>query len=126
MRVLYVEDKPVHTRIMQKIARMVGCELVLAASGQEALTLLDRELDIILTDIGLPDMEGTALIRQMRQMLPDIPIIAVTAHVLPVDREQCLQAGCTAYVSKPFKFMEMVELLRRYDSACKNPSAGSL
>lgn len=114
MRILYIEDKPVNARIMQKIARAANWDLLVAATGQDGLALLNDEIDIILTDIGLPDTTGPALIRQIRQTRPTLPIIVVTAHVLPVDRQECAEAGCTDYIAKPFRFQEMVAYLNRY------------
>jgi CheY-like chemotaxis protein len=121
MRVLYIEDKATNVHVMRKIARAADCELVVAASGQEGLAHLAEKPDLILTDVGLPDMAGADLIRHIRQKLPDTPVIAVTAHVLPVDREECMAAGCTAYVGKPFRFAEMVGLLGHYKAISTTP-----
>ncbi len=126
MRILYIEDRPVNARVMHKIARAANCELRVAASGREGLAMLDQKPDVILTDIGLPDVDGPALIRQIRQALPDVPIIVVTAHVLPIDRQQCVAAGCTDYIAKPFRFGDMVEYLSQYRAAVEARPAAAL
>jgi CheY-like chemotaxis protein len=125
MWVLYIEDKATNVHVMRKIARAADCELIMAASGQEGLASLAEKPDLILTDVGLPDMAGTDLIRQIRQKLPDTPVIAVTAHVLPVDQEECMAAGCTAYVGKPFRFADMVGLLGQYKAISNRPDIES-
>jgi CheY-like chemotaxis protein len=117
MRILYIEDKPVNARVMHKIARAASCELWVATTGREGLAMLDQKPDVILTDIGLPDVDGPALICQIRQALPEVPIIVVTAHVLPIDRQRCAAAGCTDYIAKPFRFGDMVEYLNKYRAA---------
>lgn len=122
MQILYIEDNAANVHVMRKIARTANCELIVATSGQEGLVHLTEKLALILTDVGLPDMAGVDLISQIRQKLPNTPIIAVTAHVLPVDREECMAAGCTIYVNKPFKFAEMVELLRHYKAISSTTS----
>ncbi len=76
--------------------------------------MLDAKPDMILTDISLPDIDGPALIRQIRQILPDVPIVVVTAHALSTDRQACMDAGCTDYIAKPFHFQDMVNYLNHY------------
>ncbi len=114
MRILYIDDLPINGRVMRKIARTAHCEVLIAESGKEALALLAEKPDLILTDFALPDLDGPLLIRQIRQMLPTIPIIVFTANGLSTDRQQCLEAGCTDYIAKPFHFSDMVVYLNRY------------
>jgi CheY-like chemotaxis protein len=126
MRVLYIEDKATNVHVMRKIARAADCELIVAISGQEGLAYLAEKPDLILTDVGLPDMVGADLIRHIRQKLPYTPVIVVTAHVLPVDQEECMAAGCTAYVGKPFRFADMVGLLGQYKAIFNTPGFETL
>ncbi len=114
MRILYIDDEPINGRVMRKIARAAHCELLIAERGQEGLALLAEQPDLILTDFALPDMDGPVLIRQIRQTLPAIPIIVFTANGLSSDRQQCLEAGCTDYIAKPFHFSDMVAYLSRH------------
>jgi signal transduction histidine kinase/CheY-like chemotaxis protein len=114
MRILYIEDERVSLRVLERIAGELGCTLLTARTGQEGLALVGPDLDLILMDIGLPDIDGVSLTRQIRQTLPDLPIVAVTANALPGDRARCLEAGCTAYINKPFRYLEMVDFLTRF------------
>ncbi len=74
------------------------------------------EPDLILMDIGLPDMDGLALTRLIRRERPKVPIVVVSAHSLPEDRERCLAAGCLDTIGKPFRFQEMVAYLARWQA----------
>lgn len=78
--------------------------------------MLPLEPDLILMDIGLPDMDGLALTRLIRRERPEVPIIAVSAHSLPEDRARCLAAGCTDTIGKPFAFQEMVRYLGGWEA----------
>lgn len=114
MNILYVEDKENFVRMMTSIIEHLGHQMLVARTGAEALALLAQKPTLILTDISLPDMDGLALTRQFRAALPDVPVIAVTAHVLPEERQRCLDAGCADYVPKPFRVEAMLTLLRHY------------
>jgi CheY-like chemotaxis protein len=119
VRILYIEDAPVNVRAMQRIAHHLGYELLTAANAADGLQLARQQPDLILVDVNLPDLDGLTLTRQMRDEQMPMPIIAITAHAITGYREKCLAAGCTDYVTKPFTFKEMVELLKRYE--CKLP-----
>jgi CheY-like chemotaxis protein len=115
MRILYVEDTDAYVKILERVAEHLKYELRVAATGAEALKLLSPDLKLILTDVGLPDMDGFDMIRQIRAQLPDTPVVAFTARVMPGEREQCLEAGCTEYVPKPIGIPDLIALLKRYD-----------
>jgi CheY-like chemotaxis protein len=112
VRILSVEDNPVNQRIIQRILIRLGYEVDLASNGLEALVALrKRPHDAVLMDWEMPIMDGleaTAAIREFQEPLCRIPIIAVTAHAIPGDRETCLNGGMDDYLSKPVN----VDLLR--------------
>src|SRR6266851_3498922 len=101
MRVLFIEDHPTTAKSVERIVKLKH-EVFTATNCAQAVTLLDRQPDLILMDIGLPDCDGVTLIAQIRVKLPAIPIIATTAYALLNEREKCFQAGCTEYLSKPY------------------------
>jgi CheY-like chemotaxis protein len=111
-RILAVEDNPVNQRIIQKMLLRLGHEVDLASNGLEALVALRRRpYDAVLMDWEMPVMDGleaTAAIRGFPEPFCRIPIIAITAHAIPGDREACLQGGMDDYLSKPVN----VEVLR--------------
>jgi PAS domain S-box-containing protein len=120
-RVLLAEDNAVNRTFAVRLLEKRGFEVVVAENGRAALAALEGEsFDLVLMDVQMPDMDGfqaTAAIRAKEQSGgPHIPIIALTAHAMKGDEENCLAAGMDAYVSKPIKSSELFhkidELLR--------------
>jgi CheY-like chemotaxis protein len=88
-----------------------------AVDGREALTVLEEgvaEVDIILMDMMMPEMDGFETIASIRKnpRFKHIPIIAVTAKAMVGDREKCIQAGASDYISKPVDIDQLISLLR--------------
>jgi len=93
-----------------------GVELSYAESGRAGLELLDASanVDVVLVDIMMPDMDGYETIREIRSRptTADLPIVAVTAKAMKGDRQKCIQAGASDYVSKPVDIDHLVSVLR--------------
>ena len=93
-----------------------GVELSYAESGRAGLDLLDGQpdADVVLVDIMMPDMDGYETIREIRSRegFADLPIVAVTAKAMKGDRQKCIQAGASDYVSKPVDIDHLVSVLR--------------
>jgi signal transduction histidine kinase/CheY-like chemotaxis protein len=93
-----------------------GIELSYAESGRAGLEVLDtqHEVDVVLVDIMMPDMDGYETIREIRSRshMADLPIVAVTAKAMKGDRQKCIQAGASDYVSKPVDIDHLVSVLR--------------
>jgi CheY-like chemotaxis protein len=105
--ILIADDDARNTYALSSYLEATGLDMKVhtAFNGQEAIGLLDQrdDIDIVLMDMMMPDMDGYEAIRQIRSnsKTPHIPIIAVTAQAMKGDREKCLQAGASGYVSKP-------------------------
>lgn len=103
-RILLAEDHPINQQVACEVLRNMGMEVTVANDGQAAVDRLQQgKFDLVLMDIQMPIMDGYSATRLIRSNLhfKDVPIIAMTAHALTGDREQCLAAGMDDYVSKP-------------------------
>ncbi|VXC19680.1 sensor histidine kinase/response regulator [Pseudomonas sp. 9AZ] len=116
-RVLLVEDNPVNQLVAKGMLSKLGCEVLLANHGGEALTLLENQtVDLILMDCNMPVMDGYETTRQIRQKseFAELPIIALTANALSDERERCRAAGMDDYLAKPFRKDELAVLLDQW------------
>ncbi|HEV8079286.1 MAG TPA: response regulator, partial [Chitinophagaceae bacterium] len=89
---------------------------ITAESGKEAMNILDenKEIDIVLMDIMMPEMDGYETTQKIRREHKNnsLPIIAVTAKAMKGDREKCIEAGASDYITKPLKIDQLMSLMR--------------
>ncbi|HEL4242848.1 response regulator [Stenotrophomonas maltophilia] len=113
--VLLAEDDVRNIFALSSVLEPLGVTLEIARNGQEAVDrLTEREVDLVLMDIMMPEKDGLAAMREIRAQrhLQDLPIIALTAKAMPDDRERCLQAGANDYIAKPIDVDKLVSLCR--------------
>jgi CheY-like chemotaxis protein len=111
--VLVVDDEPDMRVNVARILRRGGHECVMAGSGEEALSLLqERRPDLILTDLRMPGMDGLALLRAVRQHVPPIPVVVVTAYASEATAREALAAGASAFLAKPFTGAQLLDAVR--------------
>jgi PAS domain S-box-containing protein len=119
LRILLVEDNEINQILGRDLLENLGCAVVLAATGLEALEWLRAEpFDAVLMDIRMPGMDGLEATRRIRAGEagdPAIPVIAVTAHALAGDKERFLAAGMDDYLSKPIEMEELHRVLDRIE-----------
>ncbi|OMH38308.1 response regulator [Motiliproteus sp. MSK22-1] len=108
MKVLLAEDNEINQQVVIELLEYENCSVVVANNGQEALDIINAsdnlQFDLILMDLQMPIMDGytaTAAIRDLGGDFDKIPIIAMTAHVLESEKEDCLSKGMNDHVSKP-------------------------
>ena len=103
-RILLVEDGATNRKLIRLILETGGSEVVPARNGREGVDLAAREdFDLILMDMQMPVMDGYTATRLLRESGVGVPIVALTAHAMKGDKFKCLEAGCTAYLSKPIE-----------------------
>ena len=104
-KLLLAEDNEINAEIAKALLEQVGIQVIHALNGKQALELIDDSVDIVLMDIQMPEMDGIEATKVLRQQYPSeqLPIIAMTAHVMPAEVEQCIQAGMNAHIGKPFE-----------------------
>jgi CheY-like chemotaxis protein len=115
-RILIVEDNMDTYELMRLILELNGYETFLAADGRDGVNAaLKQKPDLILMDLSMPEMDGWEAARRIRKnpKTGSIPIIAVTAHALPGDRQRALEAGCDEYITKPMDLEELVQLVNQ-------------
>lgn len=115
MRILIVEDDSGVAKALDAFLSRSGYATVRAANGQEALDALGADTEVVLLDLGLPDIDGIDLCRRMRART-DVPIIAVTARSQVDERIRGLRAGADDFVVKPY---DIHELLARIEAVTR-------
>ncbi|MDB5470572.1 MAG: sensor histidine kinase/response regulator, partial [Caulobacter sp.] len=115
-KVLVIDDDIRNIFSLASALEEYGLELVYAESGRAGLDLLDvhPDVDAILVDIMMPDMDGYETMREIRarEGFGDLPVVAVTAKAMKGDRQKCIQAGASDYVSKPVDIDHLTSVLR--------------
>ncbi|MEE9529363.1 MAG: response regulator [Syntrophobacteria bacterium] len=115
--ILVVEDQEDNRRIMRDLLTSVGYEVIEAVTGEEGVAAAETHRpDLILMDIQLPGLDGYEATRQINANpdLEHIPIIVVTSYALSGDDVKAFEAGCNAYVSKPFSPRQLLAKIREY------------
>src|SRR5205823_3053076 len=108
LRVLIVDDSPAMRTFIRRVVQLSGLEVAAcfqAGDGEEALQLLTRErVDVILTDINMPGMDGGQFVAHLRQdpALQSIPVVVVSTDATPGRMQQMMMLGARSYVTKPF------------------------
>jgi CheY-like chemotaxis protein len=121
-RILIVEDNPLNLKLASVILRAAGHLTEGAADAEEAERAIARQVpDLILMDLGLPGRDGYVFTRELRQRAEtrDVPILAVTSFAMKGDRSKALDAGCSAYLTKP---IDRLQLLHRVRALLEGPS----
>ena len=115
-RILLAEDNKVNIMALEGYLHAKGYQVVVALNGREALERASESPpDVILMDIQMPEMDGLEAIAHLRAMaaFATTPIIALTALAMPGDRERCLSAGASEYMTKPVSLKDLNELIQR-------------
>jgi signal transduction histidine kinase/DNA-binding response OmpR family regulator/HAMP domain-containing protein len=115
-RIVVIDDDIRNIFSLASALEEYGIELSYAESGRAGLEVLEAQpdVDVVLVDIMMPDMDGYETIREIRSRprMGDLPIVAVTAKAMKGDRQKCIQAGASDYVSKPVDIDHLVSVLR--------------
>ena len=123
LRVLLVEDNAVNQAVARGMLEQLGCEVTVAGDGVLGARAFEGgQFDVVLMDCQMPTLDGygaTARIRAYEKSVdwPRTPVVALTANALEGDREQCLQAGMDAYLSKPFTQNQLRRVLESCEAA---------
>ncbi len=128
--ILVVEDNPLNQTVVRVMLERLGQQVTVAENGQEALDCLKAaqgRFDLVLMDMQMPKLDGTETTQQWRAyeaacQLPKLPIVAMTANVMPEHRDCCIQSGMDDMIHKPFTRDELYQAIYRYLSYSEEPA----
>ena len=115
--ILVIEDQEDNRRIMRDLLTSAGYEVIEAVTGVEGVKAAETHRpDLILMDVQLPGIDGYEATRRIKATpnLQKVPIIVVTSYALSGDDVKAFEAGCDAYVAKPFSPRELLAMIREY------------
>ena len=115
-KVLIAEDNAVNRELLRELLEMRGYTVVEACDGEEALRMIEQtQPDLLLLDIGMPVLDGFAVVRKIREnpRFASLPVVAVTAYAMQGDREKILNSKFDGYLSKPVNARALAEELER-------------
>jgi CheY-like chemotaxis protein len=118
LRILVVEDNPIHRLVIDSLLRLEGATADLAGDGHEAIARVAAQggprYAVALLDIEMPGIDGYETARRLHEIDPGLPLLGQTARAMPEDLAQCLQAGMLGRVGKPIEREELVRLVRAH------------
>jgi len=112
--ILIVEDNPDNYELADKIIKHMGYQTTIITNGIETLEWCAKNTpDLILMDISIPNKDGLEVAKELRTNpnFNNIPIVALTAHAMKGDEDKAIEAGCTKYMSKPFRPAELKSMI---------------
>lgn len=119
LNVLYIEDNHDNRKLVHRVLRAAGINVIGVVDGIEGLAFVEKETpDLILVDMQLPEIDGYTLTARLRKLpqLKDIPIVALTANVLKEDQDRSFAAGCTGFIDKPINVDLLPQQVQSYVS----------
>jgi len=123
-RILLAEDGPDNQRLIAHHLRSTGMDVMVVDNGKSAVDAVEElgSFDIILMDMSMPIMDGYTAVGILRGTGYAGPIIALTAHAMSGDRERCMRAGCTEYLTKPVDRSRLLEICEQYLGGTFSPN----
>lgn len=113
--ILIVEDDEINYHFLNIILERTGAQILHAADGQKAIDMVKaNHVDLILMDIRIPVIDGYTATRMVKNLRPDLPVIAQTAHALDDEKNLCIEAGANDYMAKPINRKQLLLKISRY------------
>ena len=123
--ILIVEDNEKNMKLVRDILRHAGHDTIEAATGGDGVRLaVERRPDLVLMDIQLPDIDGIEALRRIRaeRAADAIPVVAVSASVMPDDQQKIVASGFDAFVTKPINLKQFLETVKRFLADGRRPA----
>ncbi len=113
--ILVAEDIASNYLFIDILLRSENYDVIHAMNGYEAVeTVRRQDVDLVLMDLKMPVMDGLTAIEKIREFKPDLPIIVLTASILPSNRETAFHVGCNDYMTKPIDSKFLMETIAKY------------
>ncbi len=114
--ILIVEDNDLNSKLLLKMMEPTGARVIIAKDGKPAIEecRTNSKIDLVLMDIQMPEMDGYEATRTIKDIRPEIPIIAQTAYAMAEEREKIISAGCNDYLPKPIRQRDLYQMLGKY------------
>ena len=114
-RALLVEDMPDNRKVLKFYLEAAGLSVDTMNNGRQGVQqALQDEYDLVLMDMQMPELDGYEAARRLRAAGYRQPIIALTAHAMASDRERCIRAGCSDYITKPVEYQRLLSVIGHY------------
>jgi PAS domain S-box-containing protein len=114
--ILIAEDEEVNFSLLDTILSPTGVGILHAVTGLEAVQMCqsNRRINVVLMDVKMPDLDGLEATKRIKSDRKDLPVIAQTAYAMSTDEENCLNAGCDDYISKPLRIDELLKKIDHF------------
>ena len=114
--ILIAEDEKINFLFLKAVFKGTGAHVLWAKNGQETIDICrsQKKIDIILMDIKMPGVDGLIATQKIKEVCPNIPIVAQTAYSLNDDREKAFEAGCDDFLAKPIRPKNLMATVERY------------
>ena len=114
--ILIVEDNELNSKLLQRMIEPTGAGMIFAKDGKPAIEACrdNPDIDLVLMDIQMPEMDGYEATREIKSILPGLPIIAQTAYAMADEKNKIMEAGCDDYLSKPIRQKDLFQILGKY------------
>lgn len=113
--ILIVEDDPISNEFFQEVLNITKAKVKFATNGKDAIDFFkDNKIDLVLLDIQLPGISGIEILKEIKKINKNIPIIAETAYALTGDKEKYISLGFDDYIAKPILPVQLLEIISKY------------
>src|SRR6187401_2842766 len=112
-RILVADDEPNLRRVLTAILRREGYDVLQAADGSEAIDLLAEPVDVVITDLKMPRIDGMEVLRHASAQLPHVPVIMITAFGTVDNAVAAVKAGAFDYIEKPFEQEQIRQIVNK-------------
>ncbi|PTN08958.1 response regulator [Mangrovibacterium marinum] len=116
LKILIAEDVESNFLYLNAVLSKIKAKIIWAKNGREAVEMFRQhdDIDLVLMDLQMPEMNGYDATRLIKDINPNVPVIAQTAFAMAEDRSKALDAGCDEYLAKPIRSKDLLNLVERF------------